>query len=40
MAVKSFSDACKIVRIKPLFREGFKIGSVKLETNITSTFVI
>ena len=41
MALGSFPDACKIAKVKPLFKKGSKTDQgFKLETNISTAFVI
>ena len=40
MTLGSFPDACKIAKVKPLFKKGSKNGSIKLQTNISTAFVI
>ena len=40
MALGSFRDGCKIAEVKPLFKKGFKNGSIKLQTSISTAFVI
>ena len=39
MPLGSFLDACKIAKVKPIFKR-FKNRSTKLQTNISTAFVI
>ena len=40
MALGSFPDACKIGKVRPFFRKGFKNRPFKLQTSISTAFVI